>query len=227
MRKSSRKAEPAAVCTRGFTLLELLISLTITAVIVVLVFGAFRIGVRAWEKGEADIAYYQRLRAVLELLHRQMASIEIRRVDSETSPYAVVGEADWLHFVSRTPVVPTNPYGLVYVQYRVEEGDEGLELQLYEKNLALAENAEALIEPDELHSHVLLSGMAQIAFDYLGEKSAGEESAWEERWEGQKTRAFPRAVRLRVKPGEDSPPLTVIARLVPVGVKEMTRVGAP
>ncbi|HEX7533874.1 MAG TPA: prepilin-type N-terminal cleavage/methylation domain-containing protein [Syntrophales bacterium] len=37
---------------RGFTLLELLIALTITAMIVAIIFGALRIGIRAWEKGE-------------------------------------------------------------------------------------------------------------------------------------------------------------------------------
>ncbi len=197
------------------------------AVMVVLIFGAFRIGVRAWEKGESDIAYYQRLKAVLEMLRRQVASTEIRRVDAEESPFAMVGEVDSLRFVSRTPVVPTNPYGLVYVQYRVEESEDGLRLELYEKNLALAKDAQALIEPDEQHTHTLLSGMAEIAFDYFGQKTDAEEAAWVDQWQGQETRAFPRAVRLRVKPREDALPLTVIARLVPVGVKEMAHVGAP
>ncbi|HNT58060.1 MAG TPA: prepilin-type N-terminal cleavage/methylation domain-containing protein, partial [Syntrophales bacterium] len=59
---------------RGFTLLELLISLTLLSVIAVLVFGALRLGVRAWEKGEATIETRQRERIVMDLLQRQMAS---------------------------------------------------------------------------------------------------------------------------------------------------------
>jgi len=44
----------------GFTLLELLISMTILAMIVVIIFGAFRVGIRAWEKGEKDLGVRQR-----------------------------------------------------------------------------------------------------------------------------------------------------------------------
>jgi len=45
---------------RGFTLLELLISLTILSLVTVLIFGAFRMGIRAWEKGERNIDGRQR-----------------------------------------------------------------------------------------------------------------------------------------------------------------------
>ena len=60
--------------SRGFTLLELLISLTIVALIVVIIFGALRIGIRAWEKGEKDVDVRQRQRIVLDLIKRQLAS---------------------------------------------------------------------------------------------------------------------------------------------------------
>ena len=59
---------------KGFTLLELLISLTILGVIVVIIFGAFRIGIRAWEKGEKDVESRQRQRIVLDLSKQQLAS---------------------------------------------------------------------------------------------------------------------------------------------------------
>src|SRR5262249_39689024 len=53
---------------RGMTLLEVLIAVTITAVIAVLLVTSLRVGVRAWETGERRAAGHQEVRAVIELL---------------------------------------------------------------------------------------------------------------------------------------------------------------
>ena len=58
----------------GFTLLELILSLTILSVVLLLIFGALRVGTRAWEKGEKDVEIQQRRRAVLDLIQKQIAS---------------------------------------------------------------------------------------------------------------------------------------------------------
>ena len=78
--------------SKGFTLLELLISLTIIGLILVIIFGALRIGVRAWEKGERDVESHQRRRVVLGLVKRQFAS---------TYPYRVTTFARLGYFSSR------------------------------------------------------------------------------------------------------------------------------
>jgi general secretion pathway protein J len=58
----------------GFTLIELLLSLSILSIISVIILGALRIGVRAWEKGEHVLASQQRSRAILDQLTRQLTS---------------------------------------------------------------------------------------------------------------------------------------------------------
>lgn len=64
--------------------MELLISLTIISVIVVIISGALRIGVRAWEKGEQDIETRQRYRIVLDLMKRQLTSICLRKMTDKS-----------------------------------------------------------------------------------------------------------------------------------------------
>ena len=45
-----RRADPSH--PRGFTLLEVVVTLTIFGLIVLIVFGAFRLGLHAWDRGE-------------------------------------------------------------------------------------------------------------------------------------------------------------------------------
>jgi len=72
----------------GFTLLELLISLSIVGLILLIVFGALRIGSRAWEKGERDVEAHQRQRIVLGLIKQQLASASLLEI-KDRGPEAV------------------------------------------------------------------------------------------------------------------------------------------
>ncbi|HOO91604.1 MAG TPA: prepilin-type N-terminal cleavage/methylation domain-containing protein, partial [Syntrophales bacterium] len=84
---------------RGFTLLELLISLTILSLVTVLIFGAFRMGIRAWEKGERNIDGRQRERIVLDLIKRQLSSIPVDVVKGDKA-LVLKGDGKSLEFVS-------------------------------------------------------------------------------------------------------------------------------
>ena len=87
----NRKPKYSVFCqssiSPGFTLLELLISLTIIGLILVIVFGALRIGARAWEKGERDVETHQIQRIVLDNMKRQIASTCLREIMSEDEKY--------------------------------------------------------------------------------------------------------------------------------------------
>lgn len=68
----------------GFTLLELLVALTVLGVLMVLMFGGLRFGARVWESGDAS------LRAMAEM---QTAAGLIRRQISQAMPTAADGAA--------------------------------------------------------------------------------------------------------------------------------------
>ncbi len=90
---------------RGFTLLELLLAISIFAVVVAVLFSSFWVGIGAWEKGEAGIEFQQRMRAVSELMFREISStypyfLTPSQLDKHTSYVAFFGEPDSLRFVS-------------------------------------------------------------------------------------------------------------------------------
>ena len=202
----------------GFTLLELIISLTIVAVILVIVFGAFRIGIRAWEKGEGDIESHQRQRIVLELINRQLASMafkKIKRLDKEQ--LLLKGDAGNFEFASRLAVMPTNEFGIVLAKYKVEEGDEGEKLLFYEKSFVMFDEDFKIedIDPDDFVE--LIPNAHKIAFEYLRPPQEGleEEPEWVESWNPENDEGVPLAVKLSVSRDEDETPFVVIAPIHP------------
>ena len=56
----------------GFTLLELILAITIMGTVVLVAMGAFRIGQRSWEKGDAVAEQNQRLRIAVERIRQQL-----------------------------------------------------------------------------------------------------------------------------------------------------------
>src|SRR5438093_12087275 len=58
----------------GFTLLEIVIALTALALVTVICYGAFHLGIRAMERGEVAVVATQRLRVATDVLIRQIKS---------------------------------------------------------------------------------------------------------------------------------------------------------
>lgn len=197
---------------RGFTLLELLISLTILSLITLLVFGAFRIGIRAWEKGEKNIDGRQRERIVLDLIKRQLASIPVDTVKGEKA-LALKGDSKSMAFVSDIHLVPGDKFGMVYVNYRVEEGEDGGEiLRFSERNVVMMMGKDADIDGSDDLFIELLKG-AGMVFEYLKNVPDEETPQWQETWNPENDPGFPVAVRMTLTRGDDGVPISVVARI--------------
>jgi general secretion pathway protein J len=199
---------------KGFTLIELLISITIVGVILVIILGALRIGVRAWESGERDIEINQRQQAVLSLMNRQLASacwVEIRKEEAE--PYYFSGNANFAEFISGISITPENTYGKVYVAYRIipDEG-EGMTLEVAEQALARVGPDTRLYEPDAEDFRELIAGAEDMSFEFqvMGEEG---EITWESDFSPEKQTGLPSAVRFNLKLTEKTPPVSIIARV--------------
>jgi general secretion pathway protein J len=199
----------------GFTLLELILSLAMLAIMVVIVFGTFRVGVRAWEKGERDIEVRHRQRIVLEQMRRQLVSMSTRHlVNDGNEPFFPIGSPQRLQFISEVPLLPGNDFGLVYVEYRVEpDQDDGMVLKVFERNLVFLEASFLEQEPDEDAFVELLPGLTEAAFSYRSRPEEGQEGTWQEEWLPDDEMMFPRAVRFSYAAGDAYPAATVIAAI--------------
>ncbi|HOP48424.1 MAG TPA: prepilin-type N-terminal cleavage/methylation domain-containing protein [Desulfobacteraceae bacterium] len=205
---------PKARTGYGFTLLELMISMTIVSLIVLIIFGAFRIGIRAWEKGERDIESQQRLRTVLGLVKRQLSSACLLRNKPEDFEGSLLkGDSKSLRIASRIALLPVNKYGMVYAYYNVKSktGDEKEGLDLYEKNIVFFSDWKDIDNPDEEDFVELISGFHNISFEYLMVGDDEDDQEWKDSWDSEADGGLPRAIRIILTEGTEMAPLYLIA----------------
>lgn len=205
----------------GFTLLELIISLTIIAIIAMMVQNGFKLSVSAWEKGESAVEEQQRYRYVLELMQRQMSSVlplSSSGKESSGDDEIFKGDDASLEFASRISLIPGTQTGIVRVRYRVETEDDGKILSFTENHLIDRLKVISQDEPEE-DWHALLSGIHDFTFEYLAglppEDALEDTSFWESSWgESGQQKGLPLALRVRFQANEASSPLYLV---VPVG----------
>jgi prepilin-type N-terminal cleavage/methylation domain-containing protein len=208
--------------TAGFTLLELIISLTIIAIIAMLVQNGFKLSVNTWEKGEAAIEDQQQYRVVLELIRRQLSSSLPNTSSERVKIHPDVffkGDDASLEFISRMSLIPGDSSGRIRVRYRVEMEDDRKSVSFVESGLIDRLRVSSQDEPGEEDWHVLLSDIRDFTFEYLTrfppEDDLDDSSFWESSWgESDKQKRFPLALRIRFQANEESSPLYL---MVPIG----------
>jgi hypothetical protein len=104
-----------------------MVTLTIMGFVLLMIFGAFRLGIAAWEKGETSKEEYQRTRIASQLISQQMKSAvpyKVKTQKAEGDYLVFEGKARSLKFVSTLSLKGKKGSGLVYAFYALEgEGE--------------------------------------------------------------------------------------------------------
>lgn len=175
---------------RGFTLMELMIALTLVGVLLAITFGALRVGLASWRQGDDRSEAQQHARSLVQVLARTVTGTSAYvGEEKEGSPSVLLfqGERERIGFVTATPPFPAAvPVAFSAVSLVVETGEKpGLAIR--QKALP---NHEPLARPAPVFVDVAVKS---IRFRY--QRDVG---AWEETWEGEKEKALPRAVEITV-----------------------------
>ena len=180
---------------RGFTLLELLISLTLMGLVSLGVYGALGFGAEALERGAARSIENQRVRAALALIVRKLKSAYplMLPVDGERLVY-FFGDEEELRFVASADRPEIG--GLEKVSYFIkeEDGRRGLWMRISAPTLPadLVEEREGSLS---LEAEVL-SDVDELVWEYFGQRRDEDEEDWHEHWSGEEEPQLPQAVRL-------------------------------
>jgi general secretion pathway protein J len=183
---------------RGFTLLELLVAITLLGVLMAALFGALRLGARVWEAGEARLDASARVQVVQDFLRQQLSQTvplaEITDDPREPGTMLFVGESDSLRFVGLLPEHLGGGASLMELALRQSEpGDAESDLVLRMRPLDLMGSTPAGPEQEE---RVLIGGIDSLEVAYFGAGGPGEVSTWWQEWRGQ--RGLPSLVRMRI-----------------------------
>ena len=182
--------------------------MTVTMMIVMLLLGIFRVGLRTWEKGNQAVEGQQRIRRVLDRLKRQLtAAVPIVYPDMKTPTFRFEGFPDAIRFMSDFSLISGRKKGRIFVEYRVNEHTDGRkELVFREIPLPLLKSKKG-VKREEMKYIRLLDSMKNFSFTYLvGNKKNALDLVWENTCEASTGCKWPIAVKiiLHLNSGDDS-----------------------
>jgi general secretion pathway protein J len=210
----TRRANPQA----GFTLIEVLIGITLLAMLGTLIASGTRLGGRAWNSAERQTADSDDMVLLQSLFRRTIVRARPAFVsaDPRDMTVAFAGEPDTLSLVAPQP---GTQYGGPWVQERFYVARHGASRALF---VDLRVNATSA--PDNRtvgeNQAVLLDHVSKIEFAYFGPSGPGAPPAWQETWTNRSR--LPDLVRVAIV--RDSPGLPPWPELI-VGTRVTANAG--
>ena len=190
----TRREEAAARAARGFTLLEVLIAITLLALLMAMAFSTLRGAISATRSGERVVSWTNQTRTVQEFLRRQLSHamvIPFERMEDMGENRVFVADRDELRFVAPMPGHLSN--GGPHVQWIAIAGDRLLfdhaQLNGYDPDNPKANNPRDPV--------LLMEGFSSAHFEYRGLDETGELGNWSRQWEN--VQQLPLLVRLVVE----------------------------
>lgn len=196
---------------KGFTLLELLVSMVLVGFILVLLFAGLRLGTQSWDVAEAKINSSSQRAVVMNLIRRMLEQSEpLRWTVNGTESIAFDAGADSIAFVG--PIASREGLsGNNLVRLSLAQAEMGHDL-IVQWHLT-DPSARDFSVLEEAKPKTLLKSVESVQFDFFGAEDAIQEPNWHTDWHAKQR--LPQLVRMRLVMvgGEKLPDLVVAPRL--------------
>jgi general secretion pathway protein J len=195
---------------RGFTLLELIIALSLLALMAAVLAGSVSLSSRSWDGGEAKAADVSEMRQTQEFLRGQMVALYPQRVRKAVDlPLMFAGEREEIRYAAALPPRVIEG-GVYFFRLSLARGDNGAGLLVLER-VVPEPDAAALPGFDKAERSILARGIAELRIGYFGRDPGAavtDEPRWRDRWDD--TQRLPDLVRIEVKPERGLPWPTLV-----------------
>lgn len=175
---------------RGFTLLELLIAISLLALLAVMMSSGLHFGVRVWEKNSVATSRLEKISLTQEFLRQAISKAYPHALKGDSPGKIKIdfhGQEHHLDFLTPMPEA-LGAAGLARMSLDVEESNTG-------SRLILSWRPELAPDDPTLDRHAtLLANIAEVSFSYFG--SAKDTLSWTPDWDVQAT--LPALIRIHV-----------------------------
>ena len=180
----------------GFTLIEVVIAMTLLATIMVLLYSGLTFALRSWDAGDANGRRVADRRLGENFLRREMTEMfPMRWKDATVVRFAFEGEQDHLRFVSSRPA-GLSQGGLSLVSLDVQPGQEPRSRNLVMRRAMPDDDAVDFGPLDKAEPSLLITNVESVQFSYFGAESDFIEPKWVDSWTFKG--AIPLLVKVRV-----------------------------
>lgn len=160
----------------GFTLIEVLIGMTLLSVMVCLLFAGLRIAAESWHAGERKIAEVNQKAVAYQFFKHHLTAVQPLAMPGDESGKPVFqGDRRQLRFLAAMPASAARTGLQIFDVYRPPGHPEqvlvGLTPYWNEPDSVRAEQPE-----------ILLDGVADLNFAYFGQTDEKEPGQWHDEW---------------------------------------------
>ena len=199
----------------GFTLIEVLVSLTLLAIVFAMVFGALRFTGRARAITEVHAVRAERIQTAHRLLRRLLARAYPLAWKAADGPrYAFEGRPKTLTFVTLLPGYPSiaGPYTVTLYADKSRDGEA-----LWLKLAPYRRDPDKGPEPETIEDVILMPAPVEVAFTYFGKPDDQADARWFSEW-GAEDR-LPSMVRIALgESGSKSAGRPIPDMVLPIGI---------
>lgn len=183
----------------GFTLLEILVALSVATLLISLVYGSIRVGHRSALALDRQVEHAESMRIGWQFIHDAVThaapSADPARAKSRTG---FEGTSDSLVFVARIPdYVGIERTMRVSLRRAAGPGADQL--------LLTRERMDEKVTPADgapLEQAVLVDPLDQLRIDYFGRTERGDTPVWHPTWDDPDTLTLPSLIRIKVVPAD-------------------------
>ncbi|MCX7068193.1 MAG: prepilin-type N-terminal cleavage/methylation domain-containing protein [Methylococcales bacterium] len=182
----------------GFTLIEVLIAMSLLSIMVVLLFGSLKICADSWHKGESKITKVNEVAVVYNFFQQYLAIAkplvkESKNTSDLQASLSFQGKSQSLQFVSSFPA-SVGRLGLQLFSIELKKEDDE---QIIKVTITPFFSTES--NQDQKEEVVLLKKVGDFAFSYFGSDDSGDISSgsWHDEWLDKN--ALPRLVKITIK----------------------------
>jgi prepilin-type N-terminal cleavage/methylation domain-containing protein len=190
---SSRTLQPVRRCG-GFTLIEVIISITLFSIALSLLLGGFRFASKAWDAGDRISSQT----ADLQVTHRVFSNLlgrafPVTLEDGDDLRFAFDADSRHLRFTAFMPPYP-DIAGLYTIEFFIvqEEGKDQLRLQR-----TLFDAATFPQKQQQGDDVLLLETPGRLTFSYFAQGEGADTESWQHSWGN--IDQFPQMVRLSLE----------------------------
>jgi general secretion pathway protein J len=205
-----RQKRKSQITNCGFTLVEIMIALTLLSMILLLLFGSLHTISRSWQSGLVKINKNDEIRLVSDYIRRQITqSVPLLWINQDGDRLVFYGEQNELTFTSTLPT-HRGGGGLYFITLKVSDTGKSKQLDL---NYYRANPGVSPFDPppfDEQTQVTLLENIEAINFVYYGHDNPDDDPKWHDSWQNEET--LPKLVRLtihRTEPERSWPAMTM------------------
>ena len=176
---------------KGFTLLELMVSIAMVGIISLIITSAVRLGIHTVDTGEKRINSLERTRASMSIIDSQIQShIPLTFEENGEKKHYFRGERQSIQF-STNYSIWGGQTGYVIVKYKSEPDNNGKLM------LAASEN---IIGIDSTRETKLFEGLDSVYFEYFFKDPTEEYGEWVDSWTD--ILKFPEKVKMHIMSGK-------------------------